>query len=177
MGSLYGSDLNKYKKYFKESAKLLGIDVYYRYIIKRNIENQSGESVYSKLSEPIKLSVTVDNKNPEVESLKQLGWFVDTKNISNELIVNFPIDTPNLQEGCRFSFVANYNEEQNKEYVIIRLSNQVLYPTHIVCLCQPILNNESTYSENGKIIYGQQDITSDTENWSYINDKPETTIF
>lgn len=175
MGSLYKKDINKYKKYFKESAKLLGIDVKYRYIIKRNTENQSGESVYSKFSQPITQSVIVEQGNPKIDSLKQLGWFVDTE--TEQLLVDFAVDTPNLQEGCRFKFSSNENEEQNKEYVIIKMSSEILYPTCIKCLCQPILENESNYDRNGNITYGQQAITADDENYSFINSEAEVTIF
>lgn len=176
MGKLYRNDINKYKKYFKESAKLLGVDIEYKYIIKRNTEQQSGESIYSKFSKPIIQSVIVEQGNPKVDSLKQLGWFVDTSN-DEQILVDFAVDTPNLQEGCRFKFISNENDEQNKEFAIIKLSNELLYPNCIKCLCQPILETESKYDENGNIDYGQQEITSDDENYTFINSKPELTIF
>lgn len=114
MGSLYRKDLTKYKKYFNEAAKLLGVDVSYKYLIKRNTEKQSGESIYSEYSQPIIQSVVVEQGLPKVDSLKQLGWFTDTN--MEQLLVDFSVSTPNLQEGCRFSFISNENEEQNKEY-------------------------------------------------------------
>lgn len=175
MGSLYRQDLNRYKQYFKEVAKLLGVDISYRYIIKRKTEKATGESTYSKLSEPIKISVVVEQGNPMVDSLKQLGWFVDTD--IEQLLVDFSVDTPNLQEGCRFSFVSNENEEQTKEYVITKLSNEILYPTCIKCLCQPVLETESTINSDNEIEYGQREITSDDENYSFINEKPELKFF
>lgn len=178
MGKLYRNDLEKYKNYFKESAKLLGVDIEYKYIIKKNIENQSGESVYSELSKPITISVVVEEGNPKVDSLKQLGWFVGDEENNEKLLVSFPTDTPNLQEGCRFSFVVEGNKQQNKEYVIEKLSNELLYPTCIKCLCHPILENESKYNNlNGDITYGQQDIQADDENYSYINEKPKISTF
>lgn len=70
MGSLYRKDLNKYKNYFKQAATLLGIDVQYQYLIKRNTESQSGESIYSGLSEPITQSVIIEQGNPKIDSLK-----------------------------------------------------------------------------------------------------------
>lgn len=175
MGSLYRQDLNRYKQYFKEVAKLLGVDINYKYIIKRKTEKATGESTYSKLSEPIKISVVVEQGNPMVDSLKQLGWFVDTD--IEQLLVDFSVDTPNLQEGCRFSFVSNENEEQTKEYVITKLSNEILYPTCIKCLCQPVLETESTINSDNEIEYGQREITSDDENYSFINEKPELKFF
>lgn len=174
MGKLYRNDLNKYKKYFDEAAKLLGIDVSYRYIIKRNKENQSLESVYSELSEPIIQSVVIENGNPKVESLKQLGWFVDTE--KEQILVDFSINTPNLQEGCRFTISSNENEGQSKEYIIIKLSNEALFPTCIKCLCEPILENESRYVD-GNISYGQQSIYSDEENNTFINSEPKLNYF
>lgn len=176
MGKLYTNDLKKYVKYFKESAILHGIDVEYKYIVKRNTEEQSGESVYSLLSKPLTISVIVEQGNPKVDSLKQLGWFNDTE--EQQLLVDFATDTPNLQEGCRILFKTNYNEEQNKEYVVKKLSNNVLFPSCIKCLCSPIYENESTYCDvNGNITYGQQNIKSDTENYSYINSEPEISFF
>lgn len=174
MGSLYRKDLHKYKNYFDESAKLLGVDVQYRYIIKRKKETATGESVYSELSEPIKQSVIIEAGLPKVESLKQLGWFVDTK--EEQLLVDFSVNTPNLQAGCRFTLESNENEEQVKEYSIIKLSNEELYPTCIKCLCIPVLENESTLINND-IHYGQQEITADDENYTYINEKPRLTMF
>lgn len=174
MGSLYGKDIKKYKRYFNESAKLLGIDVEYRYIVERNTEKQSGESVYSKLSQPIIQSVIIEQGNPKIDSLKQLGWFTDTE--KEQILVDFSVDTPNLQEGCRFTIISNDNEEQRKEYVIKKLSTEAIYTTCIKCLCEPILENESTYNK-GLVTYGQQDILSDDENYSFINAGKEQTIF
>lgn len=175
MGSLYRNDLNKYKGYFKESAKILGIDVQYRYIIKRNKEIASAESAYSEYSKPITQAVIIEDGPPRVNTLKQLGWFTDTTD--EELLVDFAVDTPNLQSGCRFAISSNENDNQTKEYEVVRMSNQHLYPTHITCLCIPVLENESTYIDDNNIHYGQQDIMSDDENYSYINSKPKKTVF
>lgn len=175
MGSLYRNDLNRYKRYFIEVAKLLGIDINYRYIIKRKSEKATGESIYSKLSEPIKVSVVVEQGNPMVDSLKRLGWFVDSE--TEQLLVDFPVDTPNLQEGCRFSFVSNENNEQQKEYIIKKLSNEALYPTCIKCLCEPVLENESVINSDNEVEYGQRDIVTDTDNYSFINEQPELKFF
>lgn len=175
MGSLYRNDLNKYKKYFKEVAGLLGVSVEYQYIIKRNTEKQSGESIYSELSKPISLDVAVEQGNPKVESLKQLGWFTDESNL-DDLLVDFPFDTPNLQEGCRIKFTVKNNKEQYRTYIVTKLSNELLYPTCIKCLCHPVLDNESTY-DKGEISYGQQDITSDDENYTFINEKAKIKYF
>lgn len=175
MGSLYRNDINKYKKYFNEAAKLLGVDVSYKYLIKRNTEKQSGESVYSEYSQPIIQSVVVEQGLPKVDSLKQLGWFTDIN--MEQLLVDFSISTPNLQEGCRFSFISNENEEQNKEYIIIKMSNSLLYPACIKCLCQPLLATESTYLKDGNIFYGQQEIYSDDENNVFISEPAEFKYF
>ena len=177
MGSLYRNDLNKYKNWFDESAKLLGVDIQYRYVIKRESEKATGESVYSNLSKPIKQCVIIENGLPKVESLKQLGWFVNTENTNEHLLVDFSVNTPNLQEGCRFTLQSNENENQIKEYVIIKLSNEQLYPTCTKCLCIPVLDNESIKLDNNDIHYGQQDILSDDENYTFINDSPHITIF
>lgn len=175
MGNLYRNDLHKYKNYFDESAKLLGVDVQYRYIIKRKKETATGESVYSELSEPIKQSVIIEAGLPKVESLKQLGWFVDTK--EEQLLVDFSVNTPNLQAGCRFTLKSNENEDQVKEYSIIKLSSEELYPTCIKCLCIPVMQNESVLQQNNTIHYGQQEILSDEENNTFINEQPRITFF
>ena len=175
MGCLYRKDLNKYKCYFDEAARLLGVDIQYRYIIKRKAETATGESVYSELSKPIKQSVIVEAGLPKVDTLKQLGWFVDTK--EDQLVVDFSINTPNLQEGCRFTFESNENPNQNKEYVVIKMSNEQLYPTCIKCLCIPVLQNDSVNQLDNEIYYGQQSETADTENFTFINETQKTTIF
>ena len=176
MGTLYRKDLDKYKNYFDESAKLLGVSVKYYYIIKRNTENTSGESIYSELSKPINQNVIIESGLPMVNSLKQLGWFVDTE--KEELLVDFSYNTPNLQEGCQFSLVSNENKQQNKRYIITKLSNEQLYPTCIKCLCVPVLKNESNVDKyNQNIQYGQQNLLADDENYTFINEEPEITIF
>lgn len=174
MSTLYNNDLYNYQKWFKESAKLLGITINYRYIIKRKTELQSGESIYSELSKPINIDVIIESGLPMIDSLKQLNWFVDTNDDS--LLVSFPVDTPNLQEGCRFSFISKENKEQQKEYYIEKLTNMQLYPSCIKCLCKPILDTE-TVNINGDIEYRQQEITSDEENYSFINESPKITMF
>lgn len=175
MKKLYQNDVNKFKKWFKESAQLLGVDVQYKYVIKRKAEEATGESVYSDLSEPITQSVIIESGVPKVESLKQLGWFVGVED-NEQLLVDFAIDTPNLQEGCRFTFQSNENDNQTKEYVVIKLSNELLYPSCIKCLCIPVIEN-ATQNINGDLQYGQQEITSDSENYSFINEKKKLTMF
>lgn len=175
MGSLYKDDLLKFQKYFNESAELLGITVDYRYIIKRKTEKATGENIYSKLSKPIQQNVIIESGPPMIDSLKQLGWFVDTN--VDSILVDFSIDTPNLQEGCRFTLTSNINEEQNKEYVINKLSNTELYPSCIKCLCTPVLKNESIEDDRNNIHYGQQEIYSDDENYTFISEKPKITFF
>lgn len=175
MGNLYRQDLNKYSKYFDESARLLGIDVKYQYIIKRNTESQSGESIYSNLSEPITQSVIIEQGNPKVDSLKQLGWFMDDS--KEQILVDFSNQTPNLQEGCQFTIVSNRNSEQEKTYKILKLSSEVLFPNHIKCLCEPVMFNETTYIDKNNIQYGQQAITADDENYSFINSDAEISFF
>lgn len=176
MGSLYRRDLNKYKNYFKQAAALLGIDVQYQYLIKRDTESQSGESIYSGLSEPITQSVIIEQGNPKIDSLKQLGWFTDSS--ADELLVDFPVDTPNLQEGCRFIVSSNENAGQALQYVIMKLSSEVLYTTCIKCLCRPVLQSETTHDLiSGEVSYGQQAVDSDDENYSFINEKQKFTFF
>lgn len=174
MGKLYGNDLNKFKTWFNEAAKLYGIDVQYRYIIERKSEKATGESVYSDLSEPITQSVIIESGLPKVESLKQLGWIVDTKD--EQLLVDFSVKTPNLQEGCRFTLQSNENKNQIKEYVIIKLSNEQLYPSCIKCLCNPILKSNTSVINN-EIQYGEQSIISDDENYSFINESQRLNKF
>ena len=175
MGKLYNKGINSYKKWFKEAAEVLGVDVKYRYIIKRKAEVASGESIYSNLSEPIIQSVIIEEGLPKVESLKQLGWFVDTNN--EQLLVDFPVDTPNLQEGCRFTLESSDNKNQTKEYLVTKLSSTQLYPSCIKCLCIPVLENETNVDDKGNILYGQQEIISDEENYSFINEEPTIKMF
>lgn len=176
MGKLYRNDLQKYKNYFKEAADLLGVEVEYKYIVSRNTENATGESIYSELSKPIKCSVIVEQGLPMIDSLKQLGWFVDTS--AEQILVDFSTDTPNLQEGCRIVIRSNENEGQYKEYVVTKLSNNILYPTLIKCLCQPIYESETTHNKyDNSLNYGQQPITSDDENMTFISEKPQLTFF
>lgn len=176
MGSLYRNDLNKYKCWFDDASEQLGIDVQYRYIIERQTENTTGESIYSKLSKPIKQAVIIESGLPKVESLKQLGWFVDAND--EQILVDFSVNTPNLQEGCRFCLESNENLNQTKWYRVVKLSNEELYPSCIKCLCTPVLETESKYDDiDNSISYGQQDILSDEENYTFINDRPNLTIF
>lgn len=173
---LYQKDLNKYKQYFKDSAHILGIDIKYQYLMSKCNEVASGEISYSKLSKPIDLSVIIESGTPKVDSLKSLGWFTNIEDTKDNLLVDFPIDTPNLQIGCRFYFQSNENQKQIKIYEIIKLTTEPLYTTCIKALCIPVLENNSTTLDN-KISYGKQNIISDTENYTFINDEADINIF
>lgn len=183
MGSLYRDDLKKYSNYFDESACKHGIDVDYKYVIKRNTEEQSGESIYCELSEPIKQCVIIESGLPKVNSLKLLGWFLDEESIKNTILVDFSINTPNLQEGCRFIMQSLEDPGKLSEYVVLKISSELLYPTCRKCLCQLVLPNESSYADGkhdvdkGEISYGQRDIESDDENYSFINEKAKLSFF
>lgn len=177
MGKLYTKSLAQYQNWFDEASQMLGIDVEYRFLLKRNTENATGESVYSELSDPILQSIIVEEGIPKIDSLKQLGWFTDTED--EQLLVDFSIKTPNLQEGCRFKFVNGTNSNQNKEYTIIKLSSEQLYPSCIKCLCIPVINSKYSIKNNktGDILYQEQSIYSDEENNTFINAEPKISMF
>ena len=94
-----------------------------------------------------------------------------------QILVDFSNQTPNLQEGCQFTIASNRNNEQEKTYKILKLSSEVLFPNHIKCLCEPVMFNETTYIDKNNVQYGQQAVTADDENYSFINSDAEISFF
>lgn len=123
MGILVGNDASYFQSAFKEMAALIGINCRYQFIVNKQIDSSS--EIEGDFSDPISMDIILDNY-PQQKTLRRLGWFSEDSE-DKPIIACLPIDTPNLQRGCRIlikgALVGDW-----KTFRITSISNIMLFP-------------------------------------------------
>lgn len=134
MGKLIKKDAEIYRKFFKEQAKLLGIEVFYRYPVDMEFSLHSQEDPRG-YSEEIKLNVIFD-QSPRLSTLRKLGWVSEDPS-DKPYIVQVPYDTPNLQKGSLIILPAPLPLSPSKEFKITDITVDQVLPDSWYCKLAP----------------------------------------
>lgn len=153
----YGLLLNEHniklqRTYFQEMVRLLGVYVVYRAPRKDKHWTQYQE-IESNYENPI-LVGCIFNEHPDQKSLKKMGWVSELQD--NESLISLGYETENLQAGCLIVIPSSYDNTKGRLFRIVRMSNIMIYPASITCVCvpeyetefEPVLTDHETSSLN-----------------------------
>ena len=132
MGELFNKDALIYRNFFKEQAKLLGIQVQYQYPIEMEFTTH-GQEDPKGYSEPISLNVIFD-QSPRLKTLKKLGWVSEDKS-DKPYIIQVPYDTPNLQKGCLVTLPSPFSG--SRVFKITEITVDQILPDSWYCKIAP----------------------------------------
>ena len=133
-GYLYDEhNLKLHRTYFQEMVRLIGIYVIYR-SPKKDKHWTTYQEIDGNYNAPIVIGC-IFNEHPDQRSLKKMGWVSELQ--TNESIINVGYDTPNLQVGSLIIIPSGIDNTQGRLFRITAISNIMIYPASITCVCVP----------------------------------------
>lgn len=136
MGLLINSDAQLLRNFFKEAAKLRGIQVKYQYPIDMTFSKYAEEDPRG-YSEPQILDIMFE-ENPSIKTLKRYGWITETAD-DLPLMAHLPYDTFKLSKGCRINITSPLHED-GRLFVVTEIKTSLEYPEAWACKLAPVFN-------------------------------------
>ena len=155
MGILTKKDTTMFRGYFKEMAKLRGINVSYQYPIKT--EHTQYVEPITKLSKPERMDIVFED-NPKPKTLKAIGWvseFGDDK----PYIALLPYDAKNIGVDCVIMISPDdVLRTRYNRFKITGLQSIMEYPDCWTCTLAPIFETDDVNNNYN------------TTNYNYLKD-------
>ena len=147
MGFLTRKDSTLYRCFFKEMAKLRGIEVEYRYAVKTDTTIYA--EFQSEYSEPIVMDI-IFQENPKVNTLKRIGWVSENPD-DKPYIAMLPFDAKNLDTDSIIDIPpVDVVREKPRRFRINRITTLMEYPDCWVCIVAPVFNNDEVRDDTTK---------------------------
>lgn len=134
MGQLFQEDALIYREFFKEQAKLLGIQVKYQYPVDMDY-TLHGQEDPKGYSEPVDLDIIFD-QSPKLKTLKKLGWISEDPS-DKPYMIQVPYDTPNLQKGSLIILPSPLPLVPSKVFKITDITVDQILPDSWYCKVAP----------------------------------------
>lgn len=139
MGLLVNNDAARFRSYFKEMAKLLGITVQYQYPVDLDFSNYGDENPLG-YSEPQIMDIIFE-ENPRISTVKKLGWWIEGAD-RQPYIAQLPYDAPNLAKGCRVQIPSGL-KDQYRTFVVTDIQANLQFADSWVCKLAPVFHKEN----------------------------------
>ena len=135
MGLLTRKDSTIFRQYFKEMARLRGIQVIYQYPIDMSFtiyveENPKG------FSEEILMDIIFE-ENPKVTTLRKYGWISELPE-DKPYLAQLPFDAKNLCKGCRIKIKPPLPLADDRVFVITDIQANLEFPDNWMCKLAPV---------------------------------------
>lgn len=141
MGLLTRNDSTIFRHYFKEMAKMIGINVIYQYPIDMQFSIYAEENPKG-FSEEIKMDIIFE-ENPKVTTLRKYGW-ISNLDEDKPYMATLPYDAKNLCKGCRITIVPSEPLASKNVFVITDIKANLEFPDSWVCKLAPVFFNKQT---------------------------------
>lgn len=135
MGLLINSDAELLRNFFKEAARLRGIQVEYQYPIDMTFSKYAEEDPRG-YSEAMPLDIIFE-ENPDIKTLKRYGWISETDE-NTPYMAEFPYDTFKLAKGCRIRIPSPLNDNSGRLFVVTQIRSSLEYPEAWACKLAPV---------------------------------------
>ena len=156
MGLLVNNDAARFRSYFKEMAKLLGILAEYQYPIDMEFSNYGDENPLG-FSEPEPMDIIFE-ENPKISTLKKLGWWVEGED-RQPYTAELPYDAPNLAKGCRI-LIPSGLKDQYRTFVVTDIKANLQFADSWICKLAPVFHDKTTEK--------QIEVNTNTKNNSFL---------
>ena len=135
MGILTQPDTTMFRTYFKEMARLLGIQVLYQYPIDMKFSMYAEEDPKG-FSEEIKMDIIFD-ENPKITTLRKYGWVSELPD-DKPYLAQLPFDAKNLCKGCRIHILPPLPLADRRTFVITDIQANLQFPDNWMCKVAPV---------------------------------------
>lgn len=143
MGFLVNRDATLLRNFFKEAAKLRGIQVNYQYPIDMELSNYGEENPIG-FSEPVEMDIIFD-ENPNIRTLKKYGWVTESGG-DQPYIANLPYDAKNLCKGCRIiipsPLLPSGTAVNDRVFVVTDIHSNLEFPEAWACKVAPVFSDK-----------------------------------
>lgn len=137
--------------YFKQTCKLIGIQVIYRAPMPNKTWDGYGEldgSFY-----PPEIVGCLFTEHPNQKTMKKLGWIAELQ--ENSSIIEVPYDLKNLQIGALFILPGALDGAKGRVFKVISMETIGVYPASILCEIAPVYEDSF---DRGKIPHTNDDM-------------------
>ena len=120
--------------YFKQTCKLIGIQVIYRAPMPNKTWDGYGEldgSFY-----PPEIVGCLFTEHPNQKTMKKLGWIAELQ--ENSSIIEVPYDLKNIQIGALFILPGALDSSKGRVFRVISMETIGVYPASIMCEIAPV---------------------------------------
>lgn len=134
---LNGNNIKLNRLYFKQTCKLIGIQVIYRAPMENKTWDGFGEldgSFY-----PPELVGCLFTEHPNQKTMKKMGWVAELQ--ENSSIIEVPYDLKNLQIGALFIVPSGLDHAKGRVFKVIGMESIGVYPASILCEIAPVYEN------------------------------------
>jgi hypothetical protein len=139
MGLLTKNDSTIYRKFFKEMARLRGIQVIYNYPIDMEFSIYAEEDPKG-FSQDIPMDIIFE-ENPKTTTLRKYGWVSEVPD-DKPYIAHLPYDAPNLCKGCRITIIPPFPLGEGRIFVITDITSNLEFPDAWVCKLAPVMKGK-----------------------------------
>lgn len=139
MGLLINSDAELLRHFFKEAAKLRGIQVLYQYPIDMTFSKYAEEDPrgYSEFEE---IDVIFE-ENPNIRTLKRYNWITEDRQ-EVPYMCHFCYDTKKLSKGCRIQIPSPTEDGGGRLFVVTDIRTSLEYPEAWTCKLAPVFHKK-----------------------------------
>ena len=135
MGLLINGDAQLLRGFFKEAAKLRGIQVLYQYPIDMTFSNYAEEDPRG-FSEAEEIDIIFE-ENPKMKTLQRYGWISETTE-EVPYMAHFPYDTYKLAKGCRVTIPSPLEDGIGRKFVVTEIRSSLEFPEAWACKLAPV---------------------------------------
>lgn len=139
MGLLVNSDSELLRRFFREAAKLRGIQVKYQYPIDMTFSKYAEEDPRG-YSEPKEIDIIFE-ENPSMKTLKRYNWITETSE-ETPYLGYFCYDTYKLAKGCRVTIPSPLHDDEGRLFVVTEIKTSLEFPESWACKLAPVFHNK-----------------------------------
>ena len=137
--------------YFKQTCKLIGIQVIYRAPMPNKTWDGYGE--LDGFFYPPEIVGCLFTEHPNQKTMKKLGWIAELQ--ENSSIIEVPYDLKNLQIGALFILPGALDGAKGRVFKVISMETIGVYPASILCEIAPVYEDSF---DRGKISHTDDDM-------------------
>lgn len=174
---LNGNNIKLHRQYFKQTVKLMGINVIYRAPMENKTWDGSGEldgSFY-----PPEVVGCLFTEYPNQKTMKKLGWTAELQ--ENSSIIEVPYDLRGLQIGALFIIPSGLDNAKGRVFKVISMENIAVYPATILCEIAPVYENvfdrnQMQHTDNNMNLLLETSTDNDGADFRYLKDDREAIL-
>ena len=134
--------LNRF--YFKQTVRLIGINVLYRTPRKESKRYDLHGELDALYNEPVVVGC-IFNDHTDQKTMKKLGWNAEREETTP--VIHVPYDLQGLEAGCLFIIPSGLDHAEGRVFKVLDMSNIAVYPASIACKLGPVLKSEFENSQ------------------------------